>query len=74
MTDRLPGLTYDNPIWHGKWRIYRSDPMAPDSMAWTYVHDDYDGAPDANDYRFGYAESIEAAKADVDEIEDGDAP
>jgi hypothetical protein len=34
---------------------------------WCYVHDDYDGADDANDDRCGHAPSVEAAKSEIDE-------
>ena len=34
---------------------------------WTYSHDDYDGATDANDTRCGHAPSIEAAKDEIDD-------
>lgn len=34
---------------------------------WTYSHDDYDGAPDANDTRCGHASSPEAAKDEIDD-------
>ena len=63
MNDRIPGTTWDNPIWYrGKWRIYIGD--------WTnyeYVHDDYDGAEDSCDNRCGYGESVETCKAEIDE-------
>lgn len=68
MNDRLPSTTWDNPIWYRKYRIYLNDgPYGPD---YCYCHDDYDGAPDANDNRYGYAASVEAAKAEIDERED----
>lgn len=67
MNDRLPGSCWSNPIWHReKWRIYLSD-FAGCNMQYTYCHDDYDGAPDANDGRCGYAASIEACKVEIDE-------
>lgn len=69
MNDRLPGTTYDNPVWYRKYRIYISD-YSGLGMDYTFVHDDYDGAPNAGDHRCGFAESIEACKAVIDEIED----
>lgn len=65
MTDRTPGSSWSNPIWHRKYRIYVGD-YAP----YEFVHDDYDGAPDANDNRCGHASSIEDAKAQIDDLED----
>ena len=40
-----------------------------------FTHKDYDGAPDDSygppkDKRFGYAQSIEEAMAEIDELED----
>lgn len=73
MSDRLPGTTYDNPVWHrNKWRIYLSDSIAPASMRYEYVHDDYDGAPDANDSRCGHEASIDACKQAIDDTYDDD--
>lgn len=34
-----------------------------------YHHDDFDGTPDAFDNRCGYASSIDAAKAEIDDHE-----
>lgn len=68
MNDRLPGTTWGNPIWHGKWRIYLSDCDHP-QFQYAYCHDDYDGAPDANDNRCGHASSVEKAKEQIDECE-----
>ena len=68
MSDRIPGSSYDNPIWYrGKWRVYLND--CAFGGAYAYVHDDYDGAEDARDCRYGYAETIEKCKAEIDEIE-----
>ena len=65
MNDRIPGTTYDNPIWYrDKWRIYAS---WSNFVNYEYVHDDYDGAEDSHDNRCGYGESIEACKAEIDE-------
>jgi hypothetical protein len=68
MNDRIPGTTYFNPIWHGKWRIYISDHFYPND-SYAYVHDDYDGAKDARDSRCGHAHSVEEAKQEIDEYE-----
>jgi hypothetical protein len=50
-------LTYDNPLTYQGYRICHSEGIHP--RAFIYVHDDYDGAPDANDHRHGYGDSIE---------------
>jgi len=70
MSDRIPGSSYDNPIWHGKWRIY----LSAWNINWTgceyeFCHDDYDGADDANDNRYGFAKSVEDAKQQINEME-----
>lgn len=58
--------TWSNPIWHGRWRIFHSHHFWQD---FAFAHDDYDGAEDSNDDRFGYAKTIEEAKAEIDERE-----
>lgn len=59
-------------IRHGDWRIYPTGFYAHHrwrEIAWTYCHDDFDGAPDANDHRCGTAASVEACIAEIDEWE-----
>lgn len=70
MNDRLPGSAYYNPVWYGKWRIYISDLYDTHGYQFEYVHDDYDGAEDAHDNRYGLAHSVEEAKAEIDQRED----
>lgn len=70
MNDRIPGSSYDNPVWYGKWRIYLAEPEYGAQFMYQYIHDDYDGAEDARDHRFGYARSVEFAKAAIDEYEE----
>lgn len=67
MNDRLPGSSWDNPIWHGKWRIYLSDYPEIPELAYAYCHDDYDGAEDAHDTRFGHGKSVEDCKQQIDD-------
>lgn len=66
MNDRIPGTTWSNPIWYRKYRIYVSD----SPFEYEYVHDDYDGADDANDNRCGYGRTVEDCKKEIDERED----
>ena len=69
MNDRLPGSSYYNPIlYKDKWKIY-IDPDTWPPNAYAYVHVDYDGATDAIDHRYGFAFTIEEAKAKIDEYE-----
>lgn len=54
----------------GKWRVYFDPaPIPASGMDWAYVHDDYDGAPDANDTRCGRAGSPEECLAEIEERE-----
>lgn len=53
------------------WHIRHDPPPIPvRNCDWQFWHDDYDGAPDASDNRFGYAPSLDAAKAEIDAWED----
>ena len=66
----LPWVTWDRPIRYGDWRIYRNDFTAhPDwlSVAWLYVHEDYDGVEDS---RNGFASSIDGCIAAIQEWEE----
>lgn len=67
-----PEPTWANPIWYGRWRIYRYDIAPYPDLKFAFVHDDYDGAPDAWDNRYGVAKSVEDAKAQIDDMEDED--
>ncbi len=42
-------------------------PIPDRSHDWSWVHDEYDGAPDSGDDRCGTAASLEAAKRAIDE-------
>jgi hypothetical protein len=71
MNDRIPGLTWDNPIWHRGWRIYRDDCAGTRREGYGFAHDDYDGGEGEGpaDPRHGWAETEAAAKAEIDQIE-----
>lgn len=49
-------LTYDNPLIYQGCRIYHND--GGPFQAYAYQADDYDGAPDAHDNRFGFGDSV----------------
>lgn len=70
MNDRIPGSTWDNPIWYKGYRIYIGEPQYGNEFTFAFTHDDFDGAPDSKDRRHGYAPTIEAAKAEIDEREE----
>lgn len=70
MNDRIPGCSWDNPIWYKGYRIYLSDLYETHGFQYDYVHDGYDGAPDAGDSRCGVAHTIEQAKLEIDDRED----
>ena len=51
--------------------IWFEPPPIPDRRNdWRFVHDNYDGAPDAFDPRCGTAESLEAAIVEIDMVEE----
>lgn len=53
------------------YRIYCDPPPIPDRRCdWHFVHEDYDGAPDANDRRSGSCASPEECRQMIDEMED----
>lgn len=67
-----PPVSWEHPIWYGKWWIYPNDFTAhPEAwrVAWSFVHDDFDGAEDAGDHRCGYAATVEACRAEIDALE-----
>lgn len=70
MNNNTPGTSWSNPIWHRKWRIYVGHPEYGSHFAYEFVHDDFDGAPDSQDGRYGSAASIEECKAEIDAMED----
>lgn len=51
------------------YKIRRDLKPVPASIAgdWTFEHEAYDGAPDSVDDRYGFADSIADAKAQIDE-------
>jgi hypothetical protein len=49
-------LTYDNPLMYQGFRIYHND--GGQFQAYAFQADDYDGALDANDHRFGFGDSV----------------
>ena len=67
MSDRIPGTTWDNPIWYRDYRIYLDDRGGTSLHGYAFTHDDYDGAEDGNDHRHGWAHQLDEAKAEIDE-------
>lgn len=57
MSDRIPGSSPFNPIRVGSWNIAISGGINILGFDWEYWHDDYDGAPDANDHRCGFCKT-----------------
>jgi hypothetical protein len=70
--ERVPSgpLSFSNPHRYRGYRIYPSDYVPMKGTEFSFTHEDYDGAEDANDNRGGHAGSIEDAKAQIDELED----
>lgn len=55
----------------GRWMIFYDPPPIPcRNSDWHFYHDNYDGAPDANDMRAGHAESVEGCLREIGEIEE----
>jgi hypothetical protein len=61
--------TWANPLWHRGYKVFAASNGQP-PLSFVFVHDDFDGAPDANDYRNGWARTLQGAKDQIDEIED----
>lgn len=60
-----------NTIKYGSWSIAYNPPPIPVRVCdFQFWHDDYDGAPDANDNRCGTAATLDAAKAEIDMLEE----
>lgn len=75
MNDRIPGLTWDNPIWHRGYRIYVDDCAGTRRQGYAFAHDDYDPTPvhaddPRSDNRAGWEPTVEAAKAAIDILEE----
>lgn len=65
-----PGDSWSDPIWWRNYRIYKSESSGP--FNWAYSHDDFDGAPDSNDFRYGFSMTVEEAKENINELEGED--
>lgn len=70
MNNRIPGSCYRNPIWYKGYRIFISDLEGTHGYKYDFVHDNFDGADDACDSRCGEANTVEEAKALIDEKEE----
>jgi hypothetical protein len=74
LVDHHPEIVPQDPssvheVEYRGYRIYRDPKPVPTHIAgdWSFVHEDYDGAPDGNDNRCGFAQSIADAKFNIDE-------
>lgn len=56
----------EKEAYRGWWISYDPPPIPTRNCDWQFWHDDFDGATDAGDSRCGHAESLEAAKAEID--------
>ena len=75
MSDRIPGSTWDNPIWHRNWRIYLDDCAGTARVGYAFTHDDYDPTPihaddGPSDDRHGWEPSLAGAMAEIDSFEE----
>lgn len=58
-------------IRYGDWHIYLDPPPIPTrNCDWHFYHDDYDGAPDANDHRAGSGADVKDCIDQIKDIED----
>lgn len=62
--------------WHGHfrygpWEIVLNKDALGSAERWSWQHRDFDGAPDANDNRSGYARSLDDAMDEIDDLEYG---
>jgi hypothetical protein len=56
---------------YGKWDIYYdAKPIPTTACDWNFVHEDYDGAPDANDNRCGTGKDVADCLNQIRDMED----
>jgi hypothetical protein len=48
-------------------KVWTISPSTHVFTNYTFVHDDYDGAPDGGDTRCGYGDSVESCMRQIDE-------
>lgn len=61
------------PTTYRGYHIYFDAPPIPTrSCDWHFYHDDYDGAPDAGDNRYGHGPTEADCREQIDEIEEWD--
>jgi hypothetical protein len=75
VSDRFPGTTYDNPIWHRGYRIFIDDCAGTRRDGYAFCHDDYDPTPlhsddGPSDHRHGWERTVDQAKAAIDILEE----
>lgn len=70
MSDRIPGSSESNPIWHRDWAIWVSGEERHDE-AYRFAHPEAD-LDDNMDRRHGFAPSVETAKSCINEITDSE--
>ena len=58
-------VTFQNAIMYRDYRIYHSDNSWVEK--WSFVHENYDGAEDAHDHRYGDAKTIEECIVSINE-------
>jgi len=73
LPERLARIQGDS-TYRGYRITYDPPPIPTRDHDWHYCHDDYDGAPDSNDNRWGHACSLEEAKREIDMLIDEATP
>lgn len=59
-------LTYENPVMYQGYRIHHNGANEK-AIPYTFQHEDYDGADDAHDHRYGFGSSIEDCIRQINE-------
>lgn len=62
--DEIPEHVWDGDIQKFEYKDFTITYMSPD---WDWVHKDFDGAPDANDSRYGYEKTVNDCIESIEE-------
>lgn len=60
-------LSFENPLMYRGYNIY-PDNRGPAGHCWSFVHPDYDGAPDAKDRRHGTGKDVQHCANQINEL------
>lgn len=60
-------ITYSNAVMYRGYRIYHNGSIWPNYEKFEFCHEDYDGAPDSHDHRFGHGHTLEDCIKNINE-------